>query len=324
MAFPPDSTGRRTSKLEMADLPIDTAFTTNTERHAEDSLPVLEPNVEVLRPSTWTPTSDEERRIFRNWKGFKLAERSKDTLSWVWSYGVEIQSTTSRRWICMPCVRQKATTPQSYESKGTQNAELHLWKAHGYWDPSGRRSTPSQKKGGKRVLASISDFLSLKRSDPKDQALTNSLIKRFDRGEFQKLVVNWIVESQQSFKQVEHPRLQQIFEYLNPAVNVTSAHITAKTVHSLAVQQFERYHSKVQQVLKGSPGQIHIAFDGARTRNRHALCGVTAALRDEENQPKKVVLGLPELVEPLERHSGENIATEILEHCRGKSSPAKF
>jgi len=65
------------------------------------------------------------------------------------------------------------------------------------------------------------------------------LIKRFDRGQFQKLIVNWIVESQQSFKQVEHPRLQQIFEYLNPAVGVTDAHVTAKIIQKLAVQQFQ-------------------------------------------------------------------------------------
>jgi hypothetical protein len=300
----------------MADLPLDPELPTNNEGHAEVPRRSLNPDPEVRQPSTWAPTSDEERRIFRVWKGFTLAERSKDTLSWVWNYGVEIQSKTSRRWICMPCVRQKTPTPQSYESKGTQNAELHLWKAHGYWDPSGRRSTPSEKKGGKRVLASISDFMNLKRSDPKEQALANSLIKRFDRGEFQKLIVNWIVESQQSFKQVEHPRLQQIFEYLNPAVKVTSAHITAKTVHTLAVQQFERYHSTVQQVLKRSPGQIHIAFDGARTRNRHALYGVTAVFRDTENQLQKVVLGIPELVE---RHTGENIAAEILEIIRSFS-----
>ena len=84
-------------------------------------------------------------------------------------------------------------------------------------------------------------------------------------------------------------------------------------MHRLAVQQFDRYHSTVQEVLNRSPGQIHIAFDGARTRNRHALYGVTAVFRDNENQLQKVVLGIPELVE---RHTGENIAAEILEIIR--------
>jgi len=62
--------------------------------------------------------------------------------------------------------------------------------------------------------------------------------------------------------------------------------------------------------LKRSPGQIHIAFDGARTRNRHALYDVTAVFSDTENQIQKIVLGIQELVE---RHTGENIAAEILE-----------
>ncbi|OAA38788.1 ABC transporter [Cordyceps fumosorosea ARSEF 2679] len=263
--------------------------------------------------TSWTPSSDEEQRIFRVWKGFTLAERTKDTVSWIWDYGVEIQSEASRRWICMPCVRQKASSPQSYESRGTQNAEHHLWKSHGYWDPSGRRRTPLQTKEGRKAFASITDLMGLKRLEPNDQALANNLIRRFDQAEFQKLVVNWIVESQQSFRQVEHPRLRQIFEYLNPAVRIKDAHVTAKTIQSLAIQQFERHRDAVQHALRRSPGQIHIAFDGARTRNRHALYGVTAVFRDEDNQLRKLVLGIPELVE---RHSGENIAAEILDIIR--------
>ena len=121
-----------------------------------------------IQPISWTPLADEERRIFHVWKGFTLAERAKDTVSRIWDYGVEIQSEASRRWICMPCVRQKAPSLQSYESKGTQNAEHHLWKAHRYWDPSGRRRTPLQTKEGRKVFASITDFMGLKRSEPSD------------------------------------------------------------------------------------------------------------------------------------------------------------
>ncbi|EJP61510.1 uncharacterized protein BBA_09534 [Beauveria bassiana ARSEF 2860] len=47
--------------------------------------------------TSWTPSSEEERRIFRVWKGFTLAERTKDTVSWIWDYGVEIQSEASRQ-----------------------------------------------------------------------------------------------------------------------------------------------------------------------------------------------------------------------------------
>lgn len=290
--------------------PANPKLPASSDNDGEHLLPVIDPGSSCHPPGSWTLTIDEEQKVFRLWKGFTLAERSKDTLSWVWNYGVEIQSTTSRRWVCMPCVRQKVTRPQSYESRGTQNAEIHLWKVHGLWDPSGRRSAPAEKKGGKRVFASVTDFMNLNRSDPKDQAFANSVIKRFDRAHFLKLLVNWIVESQLSFKQIEHPRLQQIFDYLNPAVKVTDAHITGKTIRKLAIQQFERHRATVQDVLRMSPGQIHIAFDGARTRNRHTLYGVTATFRDTDNQLQKIVLGIPELID---RHSGENIATEILD-----------
>lgn len=134
--------------------------------------------------TSWTPSLEEERRIFRVWKGFTLAKRTKDTVSWIWDYGVEIQSEAYRRWICMPCVRQNTSSPQSYESEGTQNAEHHLWKSHGYWDPSGRRRTPLQTKEGGNAFASITDLMGLKRSEPNDQALANNLIRRFDQAEF--------------------------------------------------------------------------------------------------------------------------------------------
>ncbi|WKT54199.1 hypothetical protein QSH57_004783 [Fusarium oxysporum f. sp. vasinfectum] len=71
----------------MADLPLDPELPTNNEGQAEVPRRSLNPDPEVRQPSTWAPTSDEERRIFRVWKGFTLAERSKDTLSWVWNYG---------------------------------------------------------------------------------------------------------------------------------------------------------------------------------------------------------------------------------------------
>ncbi|EXL39699.1 hypothetical protein FOCG_17706 [Fusarium oxysporum f. sp. radicis-lycopersici 26381] len=238
---------------------------------------------DVRQPSTLAPTSDEERRIFLVWKGLTLAERSKDSIPWVWNYGIEIQSKSSRIWICMPCVRQKTPTLQSYESKCTQNAELHLWNAHGYWDPSGRRSTPSEKKGGKRVHASISDFMNLKRFHPKEQVLANSLIKRFDPGEFQKLIVNWRVESQQSFKPVEHPRLQQNLEYLNPAVKVTSARITAKT--SIAAEILEIIKSFSIEDKVG-----YFTVDNA-ANNETAMSEITEDLKFDPVQRRVLCMG---------------------------------
>ncbi|EJP61520.1 restless-like transposase [Beauveria bassiana ARSEF 2860] len=77
------------------------------------------------------------------------------------------------------------------------------------------------RRKGMKAFASITNLMGLKRSEPNDQALANNLIRRFDQAEFQKLAVNWIVVSQQSFRQVEHPRFRQVFEYLDSTVHTT-------------------------------------------------------------------------------------------------------
>jgi hypothetical protein len=81
----------------------------------------------------------------------------------------------------------------------------------------------------------------------------------------------------------------------------------------MAHRQFDSYKDKVKAVLRGASGQVHFAFDGGRTRNRHTLYGITAFYRGVEQQRQKLVLGLPEL---MKRHTGENIVAEMLEIIR--------
>jgi hypothetical protein len=172
---------------------------------------------------------------------------------------------------------------------------------------------PSAKKGGKRQFVSAADFWKLNRNDPNEQTMANSMIKRFVRGRCQQMVVNWVINSNLSFLQAENERLRAIFEYLNPSVAITDSHVSRQTIRRMALRQFDLYKDKVKAVLRGASGQVHFAFDGARTRNRHTLYGITAFYRSGEQQRQKLVLGLPEL---MKRHTGENIAAEMLEIIR--------
>ena len=90
------------------------------------------------------------------------------------------------------------------------------------------------------------------------------------------MVMDLIIEKNLPFRLAKLPRLRAIFDYLNPSVGIMYAYFSGKTIRALAVRQFEVHKSKVVAV-KASPGQVHIAFDGARTRNRHSLYGITAA-----------------------------------------------
>ena len=250
----------------------------------------------------WTPTSPERTRIFKKHNDFTLAEKSVANRSWIWKYGIEIQSKANRRWVCMPCIRHNKYPAMSYKSKGTQNIHTHLWSAHKIQDPSG-------KKPKKAMLTSLTDLFALNRGDPQEQVLANKLISRFDSNEFKALVVAWLIDAQLPFRTVEHPGLREIFTYLYPSVQVSEAHLSHQTIHRLVVKQFDQHFDSVKSTLKAAVGKVHIAFDGARSNNRHALFGITAMYLDDAYTMRKVTLGVPDLIE---QHTGDNIAAELI------------
>ncbi|KAM4054434.1 restless-like transposase [Hirsutella rhossiliensis] len=191
------------------------------------------------------------------------------------------------------------------------NIENHLFKEHRLVDLSGKRGARSwERNQDKTPSKNIVEMLNLNASDPKEQGIANALIQRFDKDHFQRLLLEWVVDANVSFRQPEHCRLRHIFEYLNPSVAVTNAHISHDTVRKRIVDLYTRYKTCVIDNLKSTPGQIHIAFDGWRSRNRHALYGIICFYIDKDGVPSKLVLGMPEL---KISHSGENIAAQILE-----------
>ena len=253
---------------------------------------------------------DQEAVLFKHFKGYLFTERNGELKSWVWDLGVDIQSKNDRKWVCLPCLREKKPKIASYGYKGTQNMENHLWKIHGTWDPSGKRSAPSNNKGGQREFASIADFFSMNRNTAADQAIANKMIQSFDTKRFQQLMVNWIVDSNLPFSAAENPRLRAVLDYLSPQIRIRNGHISHHTVRSIAIRSYHIYKRRVVEVLRAVPGKVHVAFDGARSRNRHSLYGITAAYLDQQQHMQKITLGCPQLGK---RHTGENIAAEIKE-----------
>ena len=64
----------------------------------------------------------------------------------------------------------------------------------------------------------------------------------------------------------------------------------------------------VVDILQKVRGKIHAAFDGWLSNNKKPLYGVVVFYLDENDRPRKLVLGLPEV---KEAHTGENIAVHI-------------
>ncbi|OBS15091.1 hypothetical protein FPOA_14102 [Fusarium poae] len=262
-----------------------------------------------------TPHEEVEHQyLWRCFPDYVWSQRVRDTPSWVWSFGYDVEdSSGSRRWVCRRCIQNKNPKPRSFAEKGIQNANAHLFKGHGIRAPPDKTKSAAEKKAEKlkaKDQRSIAEVMKLDTRLPREQDIANSLAKGFDRKHFQRLLLEWIIEENHAFSVCEQGRLRQIFEYLNPLVKITDANITRATIRRKVLSAYEMHKDKVIAALKQSCGLIHVSFDGWKSGNRHSLYGIACFFRDEKSQPRKLALGVPEL---RTRHFGHNIAAEILD-----------
>ncbi|RKK93598.1 hypothetical protein BFJ70_g17727, partial [Fusarium oxysporum] len=163
----------------------------------------------------------------------------------------------------------------------------------------------------------IASVLKLDVNKPTEQNIANSFISRFDKQHFQRLLVELIVSSNQSFSFAENPILREIFDYLSPSVSIQHANLSARAVRYKIIQEYNRHKQTVIEVLRNSPGALHISFDGWTSRNKLALYGIACFFRDEKIRPCKIMIGVPE----AHRHFGSTIGGEVLDvlHTLGVS-----
>ena len=213
-----------------------------------------------------------------------------------------------KKWVCQRCIMKRE--PVAFNARGIANVENHLHDVHNLDDPTGKRK---RKRSEESPLLpakqrKIDNMFTLDACQLKNQAFVNMLKTNFVKERFQQLLINWIIDANLPFRTLEHPRLRETFEYANPLIRDNNAMISHSTVRQRLVNEFESNKDTVVQALRRSPGLIHIAFDGWRSRNQHALFGITCCYVDSAFRIQKLVLGLPEL---RESHTGVNIAEEV-------------
>ncbi|XP_044715056.1 uncharacterized protein HRG_11324 [Hirsutella rhossiliensis] len=132
----------------------------------------------------------QPRPLYRLRRPFPQAmnttNRARETRCWAWQFGYDIQKEDDRRWICQACIRKNTLHPRHFEADGIHNAYNHLFNDHGIRAPPGRTKGTAEKKAdsknrrptGQRTLA---ESLKLDLHDPREQAIANDFIKRFDK-----------------------------------------------------------------------------------------------------------------------------------------------
>ncbi|OBS17634.1 hypothetical protein FPOA_26234 [Fusarium poae] len=266
-------------------------------------------------------SSRSSRSIIKDWDAVSQAVRSHWVLSartgqatgWFWAHGYDVQARSKgnesgpHTWLCCHCVQHGVPRPKAYVSSNTRNIEGHLSKAHNIFHPDPSKATRYMQERPPNQLT-LHDLAAKKR---KRDDFHDELVTRFDKTTFQRHIVQWITDANLSFRVPEHKGLQKVFQYLNPLVHETSANLTHETVRVRIIDEFNTYKSRVIHALSRSPSQVHIAFDGWTSRNRHSFFSINAFFLDEDTfQPRKIVLGLPNVAIA---HTGENISAAIME-----------
>jgi hypothetical protein len=284
-----------------------------SELSSQPDLPKLDSSSSLSTSIAVKDWSTVSQTVRDHWN---LSTRTGQATGWFWAHGYNVQAkpaTTERgpsSWLCCHCTQQKVHKPKAYVASNTRNIENHLSKAHSVFHPD-----PSKAK--RYVLerplnqCNLHEFTSRKR---KRDDLHDELVARFDKATFQRLLVRWITDANLSFRLSEHVGLHELFDYLNPLVRETSANLTHKTIRAKVIHEFNTYKAHVTDTLLRSPSKVHIAFDGWTSRNRHSFFSINAFFLDDETfQPRKILLGLPNVAMA---HTGENICaavTEVLE-----------
>ncbi|OWT43020.1 restless-like transposase [Pochonia chlamydosporia 170] len=261
-----------------------------------------------------------EDRLFRDFKGWTWSERARDTSSWLWDFGCDIQRHGTRKWACKHCILINRPSIASFASSSLQNAANHLWREHKIPAPAReKRSTAQLKSEGapESKQPTIASALKLNVDKPREQTIANCIISRFDKQHFQRMLVELIVSSNQSFSFVENPVLREIFDYLSPSVSIQCANLSGSAIRYKIIQEYNRHKQRVIEVLRSSTGLLHISFDGWTSRNKLALYGIACFFRDEKDRPCKIIIGVPE----AHRHFGSTIGGEVLDvlHALGVS-----
>jgi hypothetical protein len=252
-----------------------------------------------------------ENRLFSHFKGWLWAERGRDTNSWLWAEGYDIQNGVERRWVCKSCVALNRGPIISFKATGLQNARSHLWRSHRIGAPEGEKMCEAQQRdeGIANAYHTITSVFKLDPQQTQQQKVANSLIRSFDRQRLFRMLLELLIESNLPFHLLDNPRFRKLLEYLNPSAALQSAIPSSTRIRRSILLEYRTHRQKVIQILQRCPGKIHISFDGWTSPNQFALYGIMCFYRNETGQPCKLLLGVPEAY----RHFGTTIAGEVLE-----------
>jgi hypothetical protein len=204
-----------------------------------------------------------ENRLFKLFKGYTWSERIRNTNSWIWTEGYNIQHKGAQPWVCKTCIRMHRPIAAHFNSGGFQNAKNHLRTSHQIGAPNGEKKNKAQRRNkGIPNQPSIATLFNLNVSHQRDQQLANSLIRSFDRHHLYRLLVEFIISNNLPFSLVDNKVFRNMLKYLNPSVRIRQTVPSSHTIRRIIYQKYKKHHHTIINFLAANPGKIYISFNG--------------------------------------------------------------
>lgn len=246
---------------------------------------------------------------FSRLRGFHIPlHHPKELTSWFWGYGVPLEhqdTGTERLFLCSQC-HQDGSVWNKHKwniQNGSSNVTNHLRDVH-HVAKDGELPTKKRK-------LSIIDQLQLSASQPREQAIVNTLTQNYNHHRFKALLVRWVVHDNIAFHKIESRRFRDFVTYLHPSTENSLP--SDKTLKAWLIQAFRLGKDDVLRRLQQSIGKVTISFDLWSSRNMLALLGICVHFLDGNGRYQSFLLAMPE---HDGTHTGANIAANILEIIR--------
>ena len=204
-------------------------------------------------------------------------KRTGNKRSWVWQWGIE----EGRFWRCQLCVGRSKLLVHS----ATTHIISHLKSAHG----------KTESRGSRNVTAGV--------NQP-----TIFGHRQLNRDTVIRLLVNWIIRTQQSFTSIESEAFREFVSYINPYA-LQYVPKCADTIRSHAQAIFQHARTLVKESLAAARSEIHYSFDLWTSPNYKAMLAVIGHWTAADSSLKTVLLGIREI---HGRHTGSNIGSSLL------------
>ncbi|KAJ6436371.1 transposase-like protein [Purpureocillium lavendulum] len=209
-------------------------------------------------------------------------------VSWIYSYGAELEHSNDKYFLCADCHTKKRYTSQLFAAESTTAAIQHLLEFH-------KVKRPSNSTTGDDDI------------DAADAAEVFQLIMPFNEDEYKQKLIDWAIKLRLSYREVTDESTTDLLTYGKPPLArlLPTHHSTlSRWVKDSMAARLPFIIELVQSALS----TINLSIDGWRAHNRREYIAVCGHFVDGQGHPRTLLLGFPRR---YGGHTGDDLAALV-------------